>query len=1662
MAYSLLSYSIPMKSWKSKLSSKKRIVFFVFVFLGAISFTLANQKTDPLLNDIKNLEKLTCETFSDPNAAKYICSDAYKDANKDKDKNANKDPIIWLVPLQSPKLAELVKSTEEVKAKIEKAAIERKDLSIFKDEAHTIIDVPPLLSSLAEVSAKYLIIEKQLYRNLIRNAHEKTGNEKSIDFGIYRHLNLVLNDQVYSAIAQNDRFRILMNFWHVKDEKTGGYENLVLGVTPKELDEQEESVLKEKLAATHDEKVYAKLIHFLALRQRITNHWAVQRVSDQLQLSNPKLESCGPNILSFGREQTLSTGANGTYYDFLRKNDEFEELKLKLDSGLLETTYDAPLVGLDVEEQLIKQYFTSLPKFESAVSHVIEWSGQTSENYKKQIFSGSKIIQKNEDYWKSDARRAILASSTLGDSYYREDLADRITWIAFKQRKVSLAGQLAELAKGYAFGEDISEEQMRATATAVVDQWVTPKQKEWRAKLYPKVLAFFFTHEDMNSELRLKSQRFAHEVFDKLYPTVKVVARASEVKDEIISKKKTLCKEWQKKLRATQPLGKSCESYFKEFEMAYIPAEGSLEKRVYLWTPDQLKELFNKKLKFWAKEAEDTAVTAHSSRQKVALAKRVGELLKNKFPITMMDQFFASLSEKWNNRLKTKGKDSSNVSVDDTTLAEVLPEVVIEIYADVIKKLEESRKSPDKSGFMKVAPVVLMPTIDKMRIYQNNASPDGVVEKRVFDKGDEPHQLELFRDAMALLGFTDSTTGVHTFPLNGLYNNQRAENPRQLESLLSEEVSKIRKGPLSTHEIVNNFTPQLMFQQDKAFKPVLGPLKQAATPKNKYNENDPYDLYGQMIRSVLDQKMATEVIYEEALSRNPMLNIQVSESQIPRGWRSLLFSDIKIAPPVLDIITRDYNSVTLPDSKYNVSFHRLQAAILIAAKNIEKLNPVTEACYAHPFDRGHVGELLQWSEDEKWQHVFQTSTAFRELYKKNFSKADEALARYTRTFNDSVINDVISPVNQVVGGLMMLGLLVSVVVTVSGTGVGLVALGGGWSALANTVRLVAQGMFASGTATGSMSLFAGIFTKAALHSVAFHIINVMFFTEIFFSGYISYFKMPDQLTYRLGITNTQVGMNTSEGISRKELADFVEEIHSSRASFKTTLLWQGAFMAIPIYQEIRATRKMMGYSVKKAFGEMVNGVAKNEAYVENTPGLLRKTREQWVKEQGAVKGTWSYVNQNLKSLNQLKRFALLSEKATMEDLNALASNHFQKFVPTLEELEVIYKERIKAIQLQASRARAAAIKARLIEKNGNHYKWSERLSSWFRNSVTANLYRGEYFKVAMDKAALKIISEEMNAGEHAFVMEGIDAETGEAFSELGKVEGTKSVKPGSGSSLTPSDAEIRALCLEAYADSLSAMVGSPEELLTINIGNMNESTYLMRKILDLKIEMKAGVFDNTTPMQRFLKSFNEEDWNRHGAVAKWLVREIVKVNSPNMYKKGPAPEGDTRSFLSKISTRFSSKTKELNDFTELFSNYQKLAEEIGVMKKRAEYQQKTAQDAFAKKKRWSKKDLADLQPVESETKGANPDQHEPSSTAESETASNPEGETTGNAKDANVTASNTEEPEAAYADFEIQVTAKDGSLVWKKVKKSNKPKKQSKPKESISDGYRRYDVKVES
>lgn len=230
---------------------------------------------------------------------------------------------------------------------------------------------------------------------------------------------------------------------------------------------------------------YAKLVQFLAIREAVTNKWAIQRLSTNT-LNDPAIRQCGGNFLSYRPKEDGSTAYNGysTYKaKRMSRSDAYQELlaydkfwndyvpKIK---DLEKITKKHSIITEDLASDLVQKLIEGIPTIEYTLIEDFGWEEYEIEEWKWEVAVTIADNEKNE--WENYARTILSVSVFPGDDLATEKVVSRIVNDSFMIRYESIMAQL------YAVLEVLPQEDLN-TMAKITKQFLDNLKGQWEQSM---------------------------------------------------------------------------------------------------------------------------------------------------------------------------------------------------------------------------------------------------------------------------------------------------------------------------------------------------------------------------------------------------------------------------------------------------------------------------------------------------------------------------------------------------------------------------------------------------------------------------------------------------------------------------------------------------------------------------------------------------------------------------------------------------------------------------------------------------------------------------------------------------------------------------------------------------------------------------------------------------------------------------------------------------------------------------------------------------------------------------------------------------------------------------------------------------------------------------
>lgn len=851
----------------------------VAAVLGCVavaSVTIAQQKkTDPLVKELEVFVAQVDQAFL-PQDTREESLLFILQPNKDQTRS-----------LQSAEIIRLQDQFLAFKKRVEAKSAERKNLSVDH----------PSIESLAEVAAGYLKQQSRLVANLLRLAHAEIGAEQRYTIHHYDYLNLELYRNVGLEIFQNKELKLSLNVKSVKNEQNGSYEKIQLLLTPQDKEQIEHAVLMEARGKRSidgtlkydTEGSYAKLVLFGATRSRISNHYSLQRLDSSSRLQDPELNSCGEHFLSF-----RASGVHfKNYFDALKSEDEGYVFAAAMKRGILpERTHDLPLFSSQEYGKVLLNLLAQNSGWNQVKLSLVEKKdveiGEEDAWIQKHILNevAPKNLETVEVQWKKMAALALLNSSYYSDDMSANAIVDRMSWVAWEQKRVlteaTLKGQVRTFDSAkLMFTDSELEFAIQSSLARQLDQ---NAQNKWRQRFREKVRVYFESVSHAG-EVTVASQKRWDEFVQPIVPGARRGVHAYWVKkqgDDIrkAQVEKLVDQAWRadpnsfntrwshlllNAVKAATPgvaqLGRPTQYYgalnvLKKEQTGgmAIPAKHHVSTRIEPQRPDELSQYYRKKLEFWAKQEQFPLLQQRAQKIKKSLAVQQA-----------MAVFFGQLGD--------EHQKGSNLANSVSPAFQMAAQAFESLVSNDTRATPTPSPTPAGISF-RLPPAVASSTEIKKPVVPNLGPPSAYVapQRRAEVK-------ELFEDSFALIGLS--------VPLFG-------------------HSAELVTSPLNV----------------ASFSKLESLFDMTAPEKN---------LGARFARSVLDQQILADVIFGATLSQHPVLAIQLENKSK--------------APNTLETLAQAHSLQSLPSVDQVTA--AVKRALTAAVQNQAGL--VQDACNAKPF-----------------------------------------------------------------------------------------------------------------------------------------------------------------------------------------------------------------------------------------------------------------------------------------------------------------------------------------------------------------------------------------------------------------------------------------------------------------------------------------------------------------------------------------------------------------------------------------------------------------------------------------------------------------------------------------------------------------------------------------
>lgn len=299
------------------------------------------------------------------------------------------------------------------------------------------------LNNLGALGGEKGEIENLRVWNALNAENVKATGARAFSPNAYDFLNIQLGSQTATLILSDRNAQKKMNLRWVKDAQ-GNYTRVELFMN----DFEKQMAEYAALVTPKDKPEYLKLLQFAAVREGMSNRWALRRMLPQSSYSERSVNFCAKDLVSFRTPKSSLIGQIGAY-DSLWQEDRFTDVIELGQVAAANATLGRPLL---TSEQLTKVVFLYLSHFDSfSTGALLTFKGHEDqlESILKSDYA-EMIRNREEEIWsvvdpdkKSNyALDIYMRSSFPADDLSKKAIAERYTQFAFRIRREALINAL--------------------------------------------------------------------------------------------------------------------------------------------------------------------------------------------------------------------------------------------------------------------------------------------------------------------------------------------------------------------------------------------------------------------------------------------------------------------------------------------------------------------------------------------------------------------------------------------------------------------------------------------------------------------------------------------------------------------------------------------------------------------------------------------------------------------------------------------------------------------------------------------------------------------------------------------------------------------------------------------------------------------------------------------------------------------------------------------------------------------------------------------------------------------------------------------------------------------------------------------------------------------
>jgi hypothetical protein len=1323
-----------------------RTLLLISVVVSSVWVIASKTPEDPLDADVTKIEKLTDDVLLDPayRETKIVLPNGSQVGNLLLETNGPRDRV---VALNSKNLDQLVQHIDQLRLKINSASDERVKQALKLGEIKLqAFEVPEadaseqttengsctsvickpgdvrvkiknkksakeiqqtvaanlVLLQFSKIIKRYIKLQSRLYLNYVRNAHKRTGFEHEYSPDVYEKLNLSLHPTYYLFLMLKNQYleerkqdpdKLSFNFRHDESSDDLTVQNRhIVGLTPYEKTNFEQVALLEvpSQSTVVNPDLYAKAIQFLAIRERITNHWGVHRMVRSLDLNafetDDLLLGKGPkNLLSF-RESKQNRAIYDYHRDLWTKdhNNDFAALRTLLAKSAL------------LQEQTITATQISNFRYE----FVKTMGGARPEPLpKEELYKLEQLASQIDTAFVKEAKDTLQTTQLPGDDFSPISLARRVT----RARLVFIKNVLTNDALAEAYSQGLNESaghDLDQKAERFAQLKLSPALNKIRPTIYQSVYKALLSKEA--DEVMAQNKRIRlNDTFAKTRKHIESGARAIHA---LKSSKLVFPSELD-----------PAELPVFEGRLMRNPAKGRMTDLLAPTSVSHLRQFYNAKLRtlsmgmhgFMLTKAKEFLTEKQLPNQKSKdlwynheISKIAVQLQKEPRIIHAMQDFFSNLEQAMGQLSQTKippPKDVIYTDEQESPLSLVVLGVASASVKNLINDLVRSRKKASEAAFISEINTVkrgiqgpLIAKQDQVKVpYQiEHLKPFGAAK----NYNEEDRIVDLYIQAMSILNL-------------GEFVQSRITNKK-----LSKTKS-VTNTPFFIEQHLNRIAPESIdfekvdFAQQNGFNPA-----RAMGVRNTISR--------QMIKSVLDQRLMARIMIEEALSSAPVLAQRSSDEELESEdldsdqaliKNTVLEKMIDYYQPASQFVVKtkfDKNAKTeVSISKgsnqgyldQKAAFKSFVKAVYLSGKRLQL--QVIEAIQAQPFapsDRmvglgvfGLNGQSFTKT-DRGFRKIFHTIPGVRRVLAsqdQRFAKVDELFIKATRTKTQRWLEEKFNPILDAMAPiflimLLMIPLMLIIYWPIITAGVsGVIAAGGTagivqsyMAAAATATPYFASQMAAVSTYMSSLGLLSFFGSKTLIIKAGFglaseYLLQYLFFGQLALMYHVNYIQLPHQLQYQMSVSQTLV---EKDGIEPAMGASDLSEGYKSMADGKSQTIHSavmlGLFSPMIAMNMISRTKNFFGTKSRGA----VNTVNVNKDNNKILKDITTPDLKESITTEGPFQGTMKYAKEWYQSQRDLGLKTALKPGVSPDRVSPLLRGILDEHVVTTKKYDELF------------------------------------------------------------------------------------------------------------------------------------------------------------------------------------------------------------------------------------------------------------------------------------------------------------------------------------------------------------------------------------------------------